>query len=193
MKTTIINGSYHKEGMTSSLIDNLIKGLGKPKENIFLMDHDFRFCEGCASCLKKGTCGLEDEAARWIREAGNSDIVVLATPVYMFAPTAIMKKFLERNLSLFQGAPPRPRTQKVKGRTGVILLSSGAPYPINMLLRMTSYPVRIMRFILKGYGCSDIHVLRAGGMELSRRNFDRWNDKARGLGKMIQRSFRQKP
>lgn len=197
MKVVIINGSYHRKGMTSALIESFVKGIRHNKKakirHYFLIDIDFGFCEGCYKCImdnsKIGKCPMDDNIGDILQQMREADLLVFASPIYEFGPTAIMKKFFERSLPLlgFSSGPPKPRNPLVKGKKGVVILSSGAPFPFNYLLRMTSYPSRVMRFFLKAAGCSKIYRIYAGGMESKETYYKKYTTKAYRLGKKITR------
>ena len=197
MDVVIINGSYHQEGMTSALIKNLKKGIreNRPKarfREIFLMDEEFGYCTGCGTCIRDSesdipVCSVDDDVREWLEILMECDIVVLATPIYEKAPTAIMKKFLERNLVMAKGGPPKPRARPKKGKKGVVLLSAGAPWPFDWVLGMYRYSRYILRFMCKGYGCSTVRTLTAGGMESGQKWYDNGVRGAHRLGKLISR------
>lgn len=194
LKTTIINGTYRKNGTTARLVKSFEKGLGKKNDTkiIDLIDTRFNFCQGCGSCMMDtkstpyASCKNKDGFDKILDDLLEADIVVFATPIYEFGVTAVMKKFFERCLVLVKGggSGPRPRNQKQKGKLGVIILTSGAPWPINSLLGMTRYPNFITRLFAKACGCDKIKFIKAGGVQMKR--FDRkYNDKVYSLAKKI--------
>jgi multimeric flavodoxin WrbA len=66
-------------------------------------------CTGCYRCWTEtpGVCifdgdKVEDDMAELRRELREADLVVLATPLYIFSATALMKRFLDRTLPNIQ-------------------------------------------------------------------------------------------
>lgn len=105
-----VNGSPHSGiGNTALMIEMLRPTLtqeGFELEIVNLSDHEIRYCTGCAFCMEKGKCWIDDDhrriADRLLAAAG----VVLASPVYIMHVTGQMKTFLDRSLTL--GHKPRP-------------------------------------------------------------------------------------
>jgi len=104
-----INGSPH-EGMgnTSQMLAMLKDGLepqGLELEEIFLSRHRIEFCTGCATCMEKPACWIQDDYGAVAKKAQEADAVILASPVYVRHVTARMKNFLDRSV----GYGHRPR------------------------------------------------------------------------------------
>ncbi|MFW5746785.1 MAG: NAD(P)H-dependent oxidoreductase [Nanoarchaeota archaeon] len=197
----VIDGSYRTNGTTAALIKNIISGIRKKNPDIgadiiSLRNHEILFCAGCNLCTQDqkspiAQCSLGDEMKSYMAMITRADVVVIATPIYEYAPTAIMKRFMERCLPLFKfsGMGPKPRTPLRKDTHGVILLPSGAPFPINELFGMTRYPKRMLRFLLRGAGCKSIHTLCAGGMVLDTKLHRKYEKKAYKMGCRIGARF----
>ena len=97
-----VNGSPHAGiGNTSQMIemmrDPLLKE-GFELEVINLAEHEIDYCYGCAVCLEKGKCWINDGHRGIAKKLLAADGVVLASPVYIFSVTAQMKAFLDRSL-----------------------------------------------------------------------------------------------
>ena len=99
-----------------------------------------------------------------------SDIVVLATPIYELGPTALMKRFIERSMPIlyFGQRGPVARNKTRKGKIGLVLVSSAAPYPLNILTGITKYPVSILSQLCKGFGCQKVKNIKAAGMQFDK-------------------------
>jgi multimeric flavodoxin WrbA len=105
MRIVAINGSHRgKNGYTQFLIDKLFEGAGNAGaqcETIVLADYKINRCKGCRIChtqksyLKCIYDGKDDVAALFdiMRSA---DILIYATPIYIFNMTGLMKTFLDR-------------------------------------------------------------------------------------------------
>ncbi len=202
MKAVIIKGTYHRSGVISELVDNLVAGLCavRPEAEVTLidlLDAHVEFCRGCGSCTETspdkplGDCSITEDDVRGILEQVlECDVLVFATPIYMFGPTAVMKRFMERMLAVMKPSRmgPAGRPRKRRDKVGVVLLSSGAPYPLNVLAGMTRYPSRILGMLCGHAGCGRVFRLKAGGIQSSTKNRERYNRKARELGRRTARS-----
>ncbi len=198
-KLLIINGSYRKAGDTVFLIDNLITGFREslPESEIELIpltDVRMEYCRGCWSCadpenIKKpiGACPIEDDVRPLLEKSLACDVLVYATPIYEMGPSAVMKKFLERNLPVVGGIRLGfvGRTAARKGKSGAVLLSSGAPHPFNRLMGFTGYPKKLLALFCRFHGCDRIFVLPAGGVGGDETMRRKWGRKASSLGKSL--------
>jgi multimeric flavodoxin WrbA len=193
MNYVIINGSYRKKGNTFSLVDSLIKGIkqsdSKAKlEIINLIDQKVEFCKGCTACFKVdgkdlGTCVQKDGFDKILRSMLECDRLVFATPIYEANITARLKRFCERSMPLFYSTKtfPKPRNKKVKGKKGLVVMSSGAGFPFNIIFGLTKQPAKILSFFLKSSTCSSVKKLPAGGFA-NKKSQEKFINKAFKLG-----------
>ena len=87
-----------------------------------LLTEQIAVCRGCGQCTKDqeqaiGECAIKDDAAAHIiLETLTADVVVFASPIYEYAVSSTMKRFLERCLPLgkfkFGIVPRRPLSKK---------------------------------------------------------------------------------
>jgi multimeric flavodoxin WrbA/putative sterol carrier protein len=110
-KPTIValNGSPHAGvGNTSQMIEMLRPTLtaeGFELEVIELAGKDIEYCTGCAFCMEKGRCWIDDDHRKIVDRLLAADGVILASPVYFMHVTGQMKTFLDRCLAF--GHKPR--------------------------------------------------------------------------------------
>ena len=96
MKITIIHGQSHK-GSTYHIAEMLEEKLNGDVTEFFLPRDFGAFCIGCTNCFGKS----EDmcphyETLKPITEAlDNADVIILASPVYVYHVTGSMKSFLD--------------------------------------------------------------------------------------------------
>ena len=120
MKVLALNSSPRTggESKTELMLNYLVEGMrsaGAEVEVIDLREKKVNNCAGCFSCWTKtpGTCIHKDDMTqelfpRWLE----SDLVVLASPLYHFTVNAEMKTFIERTLPVLE-----PFFLKHNGRT----------------------------------------------------------------------------
>lgn len=107
MKITAFNGSPRSEkGCTNIMVEGLLTGAkqaGAKIEHIFLAKKNIRFCLGCQSCIffNHGECVIKDDMQLLKNKFIESDIVIIATPVYIDDMTSIMKNFIDRLFPIF--------------------------------------------------------------------------------------------
>ena len=116
MKIVVIHGQSHK-GSTYHIARILADKLeGEVKE--FFLPRDFgEFCVGCTSCfMKTETMCPHYEKLRPLTEAmDEADVIVLASPVYVYHATGAMKAFLDHYGYRWMVHRPEERMFKKQG------------------------------------------------------------------------------
>lgn len=96
MKTIIIHGQSHK-GSTYHVAHDLTAKIGGEIKEFFLPRDFGEFCIGCTRCFVEGEehCPHHEKLSIITKEMDSSDIIILASPVYVFHATGAMKAFLD--------------------------------------------------------------------------------------------------
>lgn len=108
-KVLVLNGSPHRgRGVTGSLLSFFIQGMeseGAHVNTLDIYDLDVQPCRGCLACwhTSPGRCIQEDDMRKVLPEIADSDVLVLATPVYVDGMTGSMKTLLDRTIPLIEG------------------------------------------------------------------------------------------
>jgi len=106
MKITVFNGSPMGEaGNTNFMVTAFLEGAkeaGAEVENIFLAGKVINHCRACRSCIMsgEGKCVIEDDMAELISKYVASDIIVLATPLYIDNISGMLKVFMDRTFCI---------------------------------------------------------------------------------------------
>ena len=106
MKVIGILGSPHKNGGTAQLLISALKGAereGAKTELLSLYDGEVKPCLGCVQDEEptcKFPCIFEDYGRVILEKIYEADGIVLATPVYWFAPSGPMKNLIDRMTAL---------------------------------------------------------------------------------------------
>jgi len=106
MKILAINGSPRgKKSNTDRILQPFLEGAreaGAETETIYLKDKKINYCLGCFTCWTKtpGVCVHEDDMPDLLEKMRQADVVVYATPLYVFTVTAQMKAFMDRHIPL---------------------------------------------------------------------------------------------
>lgn len=100
MRILALIGSPRKGGNTDVLVDELLAHSardGPEARKVYLYDHEIRPCLDCRRCQKgTHTCALPDAMPELYGLLESADLVVFATPVYWYGPTAKMKLLIDR-------------------------------------------------------------------------------------------------
>lgn len=106
IKILAVQGSPRpKASNTEILLQEFLKGAqsqGAETETIYLKEKDIHSCIGCYTCWTKtpGVCVFKDDMPVLLEKVRDCDIIVYATPLYIFNMTSLLKAFQERLLPL---------------------------------------------------------------------------------------------
>ncbi len=114
--------SPRKKGNSSVLVNRLMDRLDRQKaagESIFLFNEDISPCTDCRAC-KTGdlVCTVRDAMQPLYQRMEQADVLIFATPVYWFGPTASLKKVIER-------LRPYYLSKRLAGKKLVLILPAG--------------------------------------------------------------------
>lgn len=86
MNIVVLTGSPHRNGTTSVLTEEFIKGAESKGHNVFRFDaafHDIHPCQGCDACGMNGPCVQKDDIENdLIMRLVDADLIALISPVY---------------------------------------------------------------------------------------------------------------
>ncbi len=108
MKILAINGSHRgRKGFTHFLIHRIFKGAieaGAECEEVVLAKTKMNYCISCGKCNSKSQylkCVFEDkdDVKSVFDKMAGADLLIYATPIYIFNMSAMMKTFLDRTYS----------------------------------------------------------------------------------------------
>jgi putative NADPH-quinone reductase/putative sterol carrier protein len=92
-----------KFSKTTFMVNHFCRGAesaGAEIEYVKLKDMKINSCTGCYTCWSKtpGVCIFKDDMTDLLLKFRKADLIVFASPLYIFNVTGIMKKFLDRIL-----------------------------------------------------------------------------------------------
>ena len=106
-KVLILNGSPRKKGNTAVLSSRLsdgASGAGAEIESVCLHNLDISPCDACDYCQENGNgCIIDDDMQVLYPKLRDSDVVVIASPVYWCSLTAQSKLCLDRWYAMESG------------------------------------------------------------------------------------------
>lgn len=77
------------------------KEAGHDVELISLKGKEIKYCIGCLSCQKTGSCVIKDDVSDILEKVRNAEVIVYATPLYYYGISGQMKTLLDRLNPLF--------------------------------------------------------------------------------------------
>jgi len=147
MKIVGVNGSPRKYGNTARLLEAALAGArmaGAETVRIDLYDYEVRPCLGCLSDREeacKVPCVIRDGMDRIYRLIEESEGLVLATPVYWFNVSGVVKNMIDR-MTVFENMIHHVGRSLVEGKAaGVIAVGNeqgGAMVVANLMLTLNS-------------------------------------------------------
>lgn len=123
MKITVITGSPHKNGTSSLLADEFIRGATESGHTIFRFDsafEDVKPCLGCDKCRKSGACVRKDAMEKLYPELIEANAIVFVMPVYYFGMPAQIKTVIDRFYF--------PESKMKGGRKTALLATAYSPH-----------------------------------------------------------------
>lgn len=100
-RVLLISSSPRKNGNSDLLCDQFQKGAndaGHRAEKIFLAERRIHYCTGCGACANATRpCVQKDDVAEILEKMVESDVIVLATPVYFYSMSAQLKTLIDRS------------------------------------------------------------------------------------------------
>lgn len=126
MKILTIIGTPHK-GNTRAVTDLFLDefaGDGSEFDEIVLPNDFSEQCRGCANCILKGEdkCPHHDAVAAIVERIERADLIILATPVYVYSCSGSMKSLLDH--LAYMWLVHRPKAAMFR-KTALIITSAG--------------------------------------------------------------------
>ncbi len=162
MKIVSLLGSPRKNANSSILAGRFCteaQKLGAEVKTFSLNKLEYRGCQGCYACKTKlEACALKDDLTEVLEAVRETDILVLASPVYFWDVSAQMKAFFDRTFSFlvpdFHSTPNWSRLAPGK-KLVFILTQNNAD--------RNSFPHIFQKFdyFFRRFGFTDIRQIRA--------------------------------
>lgn len=104
MEVLIIRGTPRRAGnlavYTATVADEL-RTLGHSVDTVDLYDLRLGPCRSCDACRDKGRCVFADDFGPLAAQMLAADLVIIATPVYWFTVSGVVKQFMDRTQSIW--------------------------------------------------------------------------------------------
>ncbi|HZK33078.1 MAG TPA: flavodoxin family protein [Tissierellaceae bacterium] len=134
-KILALMGSPRKGKNTDKLLDYLLEAL-KGKEyainKIYIRDKKINPCMGCEYCGEIGVCISNDDMDQIYSEIDNSDIIILAAPIYFNSVNGMTKNMIDRCQKYWSlKYSLNEEYKRGQNRIGIFLSTGGAPFSLD--------------------------------------------------------------
>ncbi len=126
MKVLAFFGGARKNGNTMAMLNYLLDQLEGEKEIINCYSLKVSPCTDCRYCFKHRACSIKDEMVEIYRKVDEADIIIFASPVYIFGVPGPMKVMLDR-FQMFWSGVIRGDQPETFTKKGAFLMSGGGP------------------------------------------------------------------
>ena len=141
----VVKGSPRKKGNTSAMADAFVKGAkenGNAITEVVLKDRTIGDCLGCGACQRNdGICVQKDDMTEIYAAMKQADVIVLASPVYFYTWTSLMKRMIDRTFAV---------DFLLKDKTFYLLSAGAAPEEMYMQTMIDSFRQYISCFTAGG-------------------------------------------
>lgn len=168
MAVLFMNACPHPRGATATLLRAVASGAQEKHETEWVDVYSLQVapCRGCLRCRSGGICVLpEDDAHRLAPRIHEAESLVIGTPAYWGNMTGPLKVLLDRSASAFwlpdDGAGPHPAHS---GKTALIVTTSEARWPLNLLPTQGAGAARAVRTVLAAGGYRLVGIVNVPNM-----------------------------
>ncbi len=165
MNIVCLLGSPRKKSNSSTIAKRFVdtaEELGAAVKTYTLNDLKYRGCQACMACKKKlEKCALQDDLAEVLEEIQNSDVLVMASPVYFGEVSSQLKGAIDRFYSFLKSdylTNPNP-VRLSPGKKFVLALTQGHPDKELFGDIFSRYD-----YFMKWYGFKESYLIRACGV-----------------------------
>ena len=177
MKILILSGSPRKDGNTDLLVEAFVKGLSSKHdvEVVSVRDYKVSPCMGCNACFRNEShaCVQKDDMSLIYGKLANTDMLVIASPVYFYGLSAQLKAVIDRCHN--------PIRDTFHIRKAALLLVGAASLPELFDSILTQYQLCLNFFHIEDAG----HVLVRGAKEKGGVQGTEVLAEAEALGRMV--------
>jgi len=165
MKIICLLGSPRPKGNSTTIAKHFCETaekLGAQVQTFALNKLNFRGCQGCMTCKTKlDKCVLKDDLAEVLDAIRETDVLVLATPVYFAEASSQLKTFMDRTFSyLASDYLTNPTPGRLQPGKQLVFIQTQAIDDENVFADV--FPKYEGSF--KWFGFGDTHLIRSCGI-----------------------------
>lgn len=129
-KILVINGSPNEKGHTKTIVEKVLSTIDITKAEIINIDcyrKEIKPCVDCKGCShKQGKCSIKDDMESIYDYLKNSDIIILASPMYFGMFPAPLKAIIDRCQLIWSEKYIFNKTARSK--KGILVFDSGTEW-----------------------------------------------------------------
>lgn len=150
-----ILGSPRADGLVAAMLNHAVscaEQVGHNVSKINLYEQNLAYCTGCQLCYQTEICVQQDDIQNIVKLLRQSEIVILAAPVYWGNVPAPVKNLFDRLLGtamLPTATFPKPR---LAGKQYLLLTACHTPAPWNWLFNQSRGAFHCMEEFFKTAG-----------------------------------------
>ncbi len=185
---TIVLGSPNAKGNTARLVEAVLSVIDTESISIRKIELSklkrINHCMGCNSCKKNDMhkCVFDDGLNDVITEVRNSDLLVIASPIYFFNFNSLTKAFIDR---LFYSSEINNNENILRGKKVAVLMTYGLA---NVIDSGAKNALQSFYDISKFVGLEIIGIVYGSFGDDQEQN-ELLLNKAKNLGKTINKEF----
>jgi multimeric flavodoxin WrbA len=133
MKVLSLLGSPHANGNTATalgFVEDELKEAGHDVERVNLIEKNISHCLACYHCQgnpDEPTCVQDDDAIALYGKLIGADVIIYATPLYMWTLASPLLKFMERCITLVTGYGSDAHKSLIEGKKTALVVTCGGP------------------------------------------------------------------
>jgi len=146
-KAVAFIGSPRKNGMTTAMLDRCVlraQEAGYEVTVVDLYDRHLEYCRGCLACDKTSRCVIKDDIQEITDRILESQLIILASPVYWANVSAVVKNLFDRLRGVAMGETKTFPEPRLKGKKYILLTACNTPAPFSYLMGQSRGAIRNM-------------------------------------------------
>lgn len=124
MKIFVIDGAVRKNGDTSVLLSDFLSHFQDAEIRMLGFSDTIHPCTDCRACETRGGCAINDKMTEMYEYISDSDLVVVASPVWYCCPSGVALNILSRFQTFFNSRK-RKESCRIKQKCAAVLLAAG--------------------------------------------------------------------
>ncbi len=137
MNVLTLLGSARKKGNTATAlgwVEDALTGMGHDVTRVFLHGKNLNGCMGCAQCkqvISAPGCIQKDDIPEILDQMTAADLIVFASPLYFWGPSAQIKAVIDRTYSLYTRYHETDHSSLLEGRREAFLMTGAGGWDNN--------------------------------------------------------------
>ncbi len=130
MRIVTVLGSPRRRGNTAKAlgwVEDQFRADRHEVDHVNILDYNVGGCRECLVCKKGGKelCAVGDDAIGLFQRMADSDLVLIAAPVFCWGFPAQIKALIDRTYCLMDFDVPRTDLPRLRGKSMSLLLTAG--------------------------------------------------------------------